>query len=314
MLNFYKTDSGIVREKDAIDAGVWVQLISPTHEECLKVATEMNADVADVEAALDIEEGSRIQLEDNYTLIIVDVPVVRTEDDAQNYTTIPLGMILTRENIVTICSEQTLVFAPFLNGQIRNFSTEETLRFVFQILYRVATLYQYDLRMIDRRRHNIEERIEGKTGNEDLLMLYGLDTTLVYFTTSLQANRTVIDKLRRYKRFEQTDEDQELLEDVIVENAQAVEMCSVYLNIVNGTRELMSSVINNRLSNTMKLLTSVTIVLAIPTMISGLYGMNVNTEWVPLASTQFGFAIICLIILVVCAITVWFLHKKDMLM
>ncbi|MCI9628854.1 MAG: magnesium transporter CorA family protein [Eggerthellaceae bacterium] len=314
MLNFYKTDSGIVREKDAIDAGVWVQLIAPTHEECLKVATEMNADVADVEAALDIEEGSRIQLEDNYTLIIVDVPVVRTEDDAQNYTTIPLGMILTRENIVTICSEQTLVFAPFLNGQIRNFSTEETLRFVFQILYRVATLYQYDLRMIDRRRHNIEERIEGKTGNEDLLMLYGLDTTLVYFTTSLQANRTVIDKLRRYKRFEQTDEDQELLEDVIVENAQAVEMCSVYLNIVNGTRELMSSVINNRLSNTMKLLTSVTIVLAIPTMISGLYGMNVNTEWVPLASTQFGFAIICLIILVVCAITVWFLHKKDMLM
>ncbi len=314
MLNLYKTDSGIVREKDAIDAGVWVQLIAPTHEECLKVATEMNADVADVEAALDIEEGSRIQLEDNYTLIIVDVPVVRTEDDAQNYTTIPLGMILTRENIVTICSEQTLVFAPFLNGQIRNFSTEETLRFVFQILYRVATLYQYDLRMIDRRRHNIEERIEGKTGNEDLLMLYGLDTTLVYFTTSLQANRTVIDKLRRYKRFEQTDEDQELLEDVIVENAQAVEMCSVYLNIVNGTRELMSSVINNRLSNTMKLLTSVTIVLAIPTMISGLYGMNVNTEWVPLASTQFGFAIICLIILVVCAITVWFLHKKDMLM
>ncbi len=314
MLNFYKTDSGIVREKDAIDAGVWVQLIAPTHEECLKVATEMNADVADVEAALDIEEGSRIQLEDNYTLIIVDVPVVRTEDDAQNYTTIPLGMILTRENIVTICSEQTLVFAPFLNSQIRNFSTEETLRFVFQILYRVATLYQYDLRMIDRRRHNIEERIEGKTGNEDLLMLYGLDTTLVYFTTSLQANRTVIDKLRRYKRFEQTDEDQELLEDVIVENAQAVEMCSVYLNIVNGTRELMSSVINNRLSNTMKLLTSVTIVLAIPTMISGLYGMNVNTEWVPLASTQFGFAIICLIILVVCAITVWFLHKKDMLM
>ena len=292
MLNFYKTDSGIVREKDAIDAGVWVQLIAPTHEECLKVATEMNADVADVEAALDIEEGSRIQLEDNYTLIIVDVPVVRTEDDAQNYTTIPLGMILTRENIVTICSEQTLVFAPFLNGQNRNFSTEETLRFVFQILYRVATLYQYDLRMIDRRRHNIEERIEGKTGNEDLLMLYGLDTTLVYFTTSLQANRTVIDKLRRYKRFEQTDEDQELLEDVIVENAQAVEMCSVYLNIVNGTRELMSSVINNRLSNTMKLL----------------------TEWVPLASTQFGFAIICLIILVVCAITVWFLHKKDMLM
>ena len=101
---------------------------------------------------------------------------------------------------------------------------------------------------------------------------------------------------------------------MIVENAQAVEMCSVYLNIVNSTRELMSSVINNRLSNTMKLLTSLTIVLAIPTMISGLYGMNVNEQWVPFANMQFGFAIICAIILVACAITVWILHKKDMLL
>lgn len=314
MLKFWKTDSGVARVKDAIEPGLWVQLVAPTHEECQTVADALDADISDVEAALDIEESSRIQLEDTYTLIIVDVPVVRDAVDGQNYTTIPLGMILTQQNIVTICSEETLVFAPFLNGRIRNFSTDNPLHFAFQILYRVATLYQFDLRMIDRRRHSIEERIEGKTGNDDLMMLYGLDTTLVYFTTSLQANRTVFDKLRRYKRFGQTDDDQELLEDVIVENAQAVEMCSVYLNIVNSTRELMSSVINNRLSNTMKLLTSVTIVLAIPTMISGLYGMNVNEEWMPFANVPFGFAIICAIIVVVCFITIWILRKKDMLL
>lgn len=312
MLSYYETEGGIARERTEMGPGVWVHLVAPTHEECEQVATALNADVADVEAALDIEEGSRIQLEDNYTLIIVDVPVVRTDDGANNYTTIPLGMILTRQNIVTVCSEQTLVFTPFLASRYRNFSTSETLRFVFQILYRVSTLYQYDLRMIDKRRRAIEERVEEKTGNEDLLMLYSLDTTLVYFTTSLQANRTVIDKLRRYKRFDQTEDDQELLDDVVVENAQAVEMCSVYLDIVNSTRELMSTVINNRLSNTMKFLTSVTIVLAVPTMISGLYGMNVDQAGMPFSTAPYGFALICAMIILVCAIAVVILHKKDM--
>ena len=312
MLTYYETDGGIAREKDEMGPGVWVQLVAPTHEECLEVAEALNADVSDVEAPLDIEEGSRIQLEDNYTLIIVDVPVVRTDHDTNNYTTIPLGMILTRQNIVTICSEQTLVFAPFLNGRFRNFSTSETLRFVFQILYRICSLYQYDLRMIDKRRRAIEERVEEKTGNEDLLMLYSLDTTLVYFTTSLQANGTVIDKLRRYKRFDQTEDDRELLDDVAVENAQAVEMCSVYLDIVNSTRELMSTVINNRLSTTMKFLTSVTIVLAIPTMISGLYGMNVDQAGMPFSTVPYGFALICAVIVLVSALAVLILHKKDM--
>lgn len=312
MLTYYETDGGIAREKDEMGPGVWVHLVAPTHEECEEVAAALDADVADVEAPLDIEEGSRIQLEDNYTLIIVDVPVVRTDNDTNTYTTIPLGMILTRQNIVTICSEQTLVFAPFLAGRFRNFSTGETLRFVFQILYRICSLYQYDLRMIDKRRRAVEERVEEKTGNEDLLMLYSLDTTLVYFTTSLQANGTVIDKLRRYKRFDQTEEDSELLEDVSVENAQAMEMCSVYLDIVNSTRELMSTVINNRLSNTMKILTSVTIVLAIPTMISGLYGMNVNQGGMPFSAAPYGFALICAVIVLVCALAVVILHKKDM--
>ena len=143
--------------------------------------------------------------------------------------------------------------------------------------------------------------------------MHELESTLVYFATSLRANGNVLDRLTRYKRLEQYPEDKELLGDVIVENKQAIEMTSIYRDIINGTRELLSSVIDNRLNNVMKYLTSITIVMAIPTVISGLYGMNVDGKGMPFANSMAGFAIICIITLVVCIITMLILRKKKML-
>lgn len=136
---------------------------------------------------------------------------------------------------------------------------------------------------------------------------------MVYFATSLRANAVVMDRLTRYKRLEQYPDDKDLLDDVIVENQQAIEMTSIYRDIVNGTRELMSSVIDNRLNNVMKTLTIVTLVMGIPTLVSGIYGMNVNSKWVPLANVPFGFGIICILILVVCAVMLIVLKKKKFL-
>ena len=135
---------------------------------------------------------------------------------------------------------------------------------------------------------------------------------MVYFATSLRANGVVLDRLTRYKRLEQYPEDKELLGDVIVENRQAIEMTSIYRDIINGTRELMSSVIDNRLNNVMKYLTSITIVMAIPTVISGIYGMNVSGKWMPLAETPYGFYIVCGIIVLICIIIALILKKKKM--
>ena len=123
----------------------------------------------------------------------------------------------------------------------------------------------------------------------------------------------MLERLRRYKRLEQYPEDMELLEDVTVEYQQAIEMTSIYRDIIDGTRELLSSVINNRLNNVMKILTSITIVMAIPTIISGIYGMNLDERWVPFAKVPFGFEIVCGIIVIICVITLWILHKKKML-
>ena len=143
--------------------------------------------------------------------------------------------------------------------------------------------------------------------------MHELESTLVYFATSLRANGNVLDRLTRYKRLEQYPEDKELLGDVIVENKQAIEMTSIYRDIINGTRELMSSVIDNRLNNVMKYLTSITLVMAIPTVISGLYGMNVVPGGMPFAESIWGFGIICVITLIVCALTMLILKKKKML-
>jgi magnesium transporter len=123
----------------------------------------------------------------------------------------------------------------------------------------------------------------------------------------------VLDRLTRYGRLRQYSEDQELLEDVIIENKQAIEMTQIYRDIINGTRELMSTVINNRLNNVMKYLAAITIVMSIPTIISGLWGMNVSGKWMPFSTMPFGFEIICVITVVICAVVMWVLHKRKML-
>ena len=311
MVKYYRTDDRQIHEEERIQSGVWIQMINPSVAEGQKIAEALNADIEDVLAALDEEESSRIELQDGYTLILVDIPSTEIRHDKESYTTIPLGIILTGDVIATICTEDTPVLQAFLNNRVKEFSTKKKLRFVYQILYRISVLYQSDLRIIDKMRTEIEERVGEDTEEEDLIALHELESTLVYFATSLRANGVVLDRLTRYKRLEQYPEDKELLGDVIVENKQAIEMTSIYRDIINGTRELMSSVIDNRLNNVMKYLTSITLVMAVPTVISGMYGMNV--EGIPLGKSIYGFGVVCLITLIVCILTMVILHRKKKL-
>ena len=311
MVKYFKTDDRQIHELDTISNGVWIQMVNPSVAEGQLVADELNVDIEDILAALDEEESSRIELQDGYTLILVDIPSTEIRHDKESYTTIPLGIILTDDTITTVCTEDTPVLQAFLNNRVKEFSTKKKLRFVYQILYRISVLYQSDLRIIDKMRTEIEERVGDDTEEEDLIALHELESTLVYFATSLRANGNVLDRLTRYKRLEQYPEDKELLGDVIVENKQAIEMTGIYRDIINGTRELMSSVIDNRLNNVMKYLTSITLVMAVPTVISGLYGMNV--DGILFGDNPYGFLIICLVTLAVCIITMIVLRKKKML-
>lgn len=313
MINYYKTDDRIIRELNNYESGCWIKMTTPTLEECADISERFNMDVGDLRAALDDEESSRISIEDDYTLILVDIPTAEVRNNRHSYTTLPLGILLTEDVVITVCSEETPVLRTFIEQRVRDFSTKKQMRFTYQILYNGAMVYQSLLRNIDRKRTEIEERIDKGMEDSDLIDLHELESNLVYFATSLRANSVVLDRLTRYGRLRVYPEDQELLEDVIIENKQAIEMTVIYRDIINGTRELMSTVINNRLNNVMKYLAAITIVMSIPTIISGLWGMNVSGKWMPLSDTPHGFGIICLITLIICLVVGYILRKRKML-
>ena len=314
MRTIYKTDNGILSQKEAFEPDVWINLISPNMEEMTEVADYFDIDIADVRAALDEEESSRVQMEDGYTLILVDIPFEEIRNEQRAYTTIPLGILLVQSAIITVCGDDTVILNYFYNNRMRGFSTKKKMRFVYQILLRATNLYQALLRAIDKKRSEVEKRVGSETTEDkDLINLHELETNLVYFATSLSANKVVLDRLTRYERIKQYPEDKELLDDVIVENRQAIEMTNIYRDIIPGSRELVSTMINNRLNNVMKFLTSITLVMAIPTIISGIYGMNVSGKWMPLSATPHGFLIICVIITAICVLALFILKRRKML-
>ena len=311
MKTIYKTDNGVLSQMFIYEPDVWVHLISPTMDELMEVAGHYDIDISDLRAALDEEESSRVQMEDGYTLILVDIPCEEMRNEQRAYTTIPLGILLVGDAIITVCSEDTVILNYFYNNRMRGFSTKKKIRFVYQILLRTTNLYQSLLRVIDKKRSEIEKRIGTETTEDkDLITLHELETNLVYFATSLSANKIV---LERYERIKQYTEDKDLLDDVIVENRQALEMTNIYRDIIHGARELVSTIINNRLNNVMKFLTSITLVMAIPTIISGLYGMNVSDAWMPLSNTPHGFLIICVLTGAICILALLVLKKRKML-
>lgn len=308
MLNIFKTDNGVLNEVKELQPNVWVKLTTPDAEENQQIVDHYGIDFGDLIAALDDEESSRIEFEDNYTLILVDIPITEIRNDEQYYTTIPLGIIVTEDAVITVCREEVEIFGMNLRFKMRNFSTAKKMRFVYHLLYSIARLYLYDLRNIDKARTEIEERAGKETKDDDIISLHELEASLVYFATSLRANNMVITRLMRANKF---PEDEELIEDTIIENNQAIEMTTIYRDIIDSTRELISAVMDNRLNNVMKYLTSITIVMAIPTVISGIYGMNL--KWLPFANTVHGFGIVCLATLIICVVTMFILRRKKMM-
>lgn len=308
MMNIYRTENGVLNEVKELQPGVWVKLTKPDAEENQMIVDHYGIDYGDVVAALDDEESSRIEVEDDYTLILVDIPINEIRNGEAYYTTIPMGIILTEDAVITVCREEAEIFERNLRFKMRKFSTRKKMRFVYHILFSITRIYLYDLRAIDKKRTEIEERAGKNTKNADIISLHELETSLVYFATSLRANNMVITKLKRLNEF---PEDEELIEDTVIENNQAIEMASIYRNIIDSTRELISAVMDNRLNNVMKMLTSITLVMAIPTCISGFYGMNL--KWLPFAGEPYGFFFVCILTLLMCAITLFILKKKKML-
>ena len=284
MKAIYKTSEALghfTQVRDDCD-GNWVCLIAPTPEEVQDVSAHYGIELQDLVFALDEDERARVDADDEYTLIIIDVPYKDEEESGESYGTVPLAIILgdrTQRYIITVCLRELQLLDDFRSGKIKKFYTYKKTRFILQILYRNATYYLQYLRMLERSIGGIEEALHRSTRNEELFKLLSLDKSLVYLSNSLRANDLVLERLMRLDSVKKYPEDEELLEDVIVENKQAIEMANVYSSILDVTMEAYSSVISNNLNAVMKILTSVTLVMTIPTMIFSFFGMNVPLPW-----------------------------------
>lgn len=309
MLNIYKSSGGAFTNIDELAEGVWIDLVSPTEEQISRVSDFYDIPRDFLIAALDEEERSRLELEDGNLLILVDVPIPLHNERTHMFNTIPFGIIVADQTIITICLEQIPVVEDFLTGKVKGFSTKKKSRFVLQLLHRVATNFLQYLRVIDRRSSEVETELHKSMKNQELIQLLDLEKSLVYFSTSLTGNEAVLEKLLRLDFIKRYPDDEDLLEDVIIENKQAMEMASIYTNILSGTMDAFASIISNNLNIVMKILTSITIVLTVPTMIASFYGMNVP---LPMSGHPNAFVILMLLSVTLSSVLAFVMFKKKM--
>lgn len=315
MIKIYNTnlETKKIEEIKEFQKGSWISLVSPSETEIKKVCQSLNIQEDFIRDALDFEEKARIDTEedDNTTLFVVDVPIIEKNQDNEIFTTMPLGMIVVRDDyFITVCLRKNKIIEDFEKTKVKDFQTYKKSKLIFQILYLNSSYYLSYLKQINKETEIAEYILKNSMKNKELLKLLSLEKSLVYFTTSLKSNELVMEKTMRGKIIKLYEEDEEILEDAITENRQAIEMSKIYSDILNGTMDAYASIISNNLNGVMKFLTSITIVLAIPTMISSFWGMNVE---LPFQMNRFGFPIMLVISIALTLIVTWWLKKKNML-
>ena len=311
MLNIYKTDEkNILQELSVAEKGCWIDLINPDDKEIEQVIALTGFPEDMLKAALDEEERARMESEDGNTLLIVDIPVMDETENSHwySYSTMPLGIVKNEDYIVTVCIKETGVLRDFISSRVRGFFTYKRNRFLLQILYRNSTKFLQYLKQIDKANQRVQAELHKSQKNKELIQLLDLEKSLVYFSTSLKSNEIVIEKLLKSEWINKYEEDKDLLEDVNIEIKQAIEMCTIYRDILSGTMDAYASVISNNLNIVMKFLTSITLVMAIPTIVASLWGMNVR---VPFEDSPFGFWFVLGLTIVCTILGVLILFRKK---
>ncbi|WP_244834309.1 magnesium transporter CorA family protein [Clostridium sp. BJN0001] len=312
MIRIYKNeiDNNKLKVLDTIENGSWINIIAPSDEELILISKKTGVSLDFLNAALDDEETSRIESEDNVTLLIVDIPFTEMEENSLTYDTYPLAIIHTEKQIITVCLKNSKILTDFIHSKVKSFFTFKKSRFILQILSKISTYYLIYLRQIDKKSLMIEKRLHKSMKNRELIQLHSLEKSLVYFSTSLKSNELTLEKMLKLDLMQKYEEDKDVLEDVIIENKQAIEMTDIYSNILASTMDFFASVISNNLNIVMKVLASVTILMSIPTIMSGIFGMNIILPFT--ATDPNAFIKVALITVGICAFTAFILYKKDM--
>lgn len=314
MLKMYNTDieTNITTQTAEIKKGNWINMINPTEEEINFVCENLNINQDFVRYSLDAEEKARIDIEDDGTILfIIDIPIIEQENDIEVYTTMPIGIIFVRDEfLITVSIKENDIINKIEQIVGRRIATYKKSQFLFQVFYENSSAFLNMLKTINKKTEDIEKALKKNLKNEELLKMLNLEKSLVYITTSLKSDEIVMEKTLRGRIIKLYEEDEDLLEDAIVENKQAIEMSKIYSDILNETMDMYASIISNNINDIMKVLTSITIILAIPTLVASLWGMNVD---VPFQSFKHGFIILIGIAFFITVTVMVWLKKRDML-
>lgn len=316
MLKIYKTENGgkLVKLKTFKAAKhAWISMINPSAKEIDQVSSLSKVDADILRNSLDADERSRVELEEGIFSVIVNLPLL---DEEGNFDTLPCGLVFTIHNFLTICSKDNRILSSFNKNTAKTFDTRERTKFMLSILYKITQFYLRYLAIINRKTEHIEDALKQTTNNQELFQLIEIQKSLVYFTTALRDNQLVLEKILRMTRSPATskilaftEDDIDLLEDVIVENKQAIEMVDMHRTILEGMMDGFASIINNNVNQIMKFLAAITIVLSIPTMLASFWGMNVA---VPVAASAYGFWIVISISMLATLLVIVYFKKRGM--
>lgn len=316
MLEVFKHNNGHLEDDLSIataEKGSWINVVNPDSDDLqiISMVTEIPTDV--LKMALDTEERSRVEIEDDYVFVVINIPIILETD---SYDTLPLGVFITPDFIVTVCLQETDVMKAFTQNKYPLFYTFKKTRFLFQILFRTATLFLRYLQQINHRTDDIESILRHSMRNREFFMLLELQKSLTFFASALRGNGAVMEKLLRLRRNQSLhhllklyEEDEDLLEDVIIENKQAIEMVEMYSNILMNMSDTFASIISNNLNIVMKFLASITIILSVPTTIFSLWGVNVP---LPFQENEWGFFLVITIAMICSAVAVALLWMKKL--
>lgn len=318
MVKMYHTNlvNNEIEEIKEFKKGNWINLIAPTEQEIKFICSKIKIQEDFIRYSLDYEEKARIDYEeeDDTTLFIIDVPIMEKENNEEIHSTMPLGMIVVRDDyFITVSLKQNKIITELEKNKTKNrVITYKKSRMILQIFYKNAEIYLMELKKINREKERTEKELNHSMKNRELLKMLALEKSLVYFTTSLKSNEVVMEKTLRGKIIKLYEEDEEILEDAIIENKQAMEMAKIYSDILNGTMDTYASIISNNLNGVMKFLTSITIILAIPTMIASYWGMNVEVP-MQFSNSPWAFYIVVAFSIVLGIVAMMWLKKRDML-
>ena len=301
MVTYYKTLDGTICQIENCEPGCWINCVAPEESEIQRLIDEFAIEPDFFRAAMDEEESSHLDSEDGNTLVILDIPVVELEDEQLTYFTRPLGIILTERNVITVSLHENPILDEFAEEIIKNVKTNLKTHFTLHLMLRIAGRYLQYLKQIDKISSQVEKELRKSMKNAELIQLLEVEKSLMYFSSSLKANEITIEKIMRGRAIRLYEEDQDLLEDVLIEIKQAIEMAGIHLNILSGTMDAFASIISNNLNIVMKVLASITLIISIPTVISGIYGMNVDhlpfsNFWFPV-SVSLGLMLVAFFIL-----------------